>query len=68
MFKAERKSEASSEIRQHDLRAFGKWLTPGLFAKAAQVAQVPMRGSPLCLIKVMSSDGWRVIAIERSSA
>ena len=48
MFKDERRYEVWSQIRQHDLRAFSKLLTPGLFVEVARRAGVRLVHSPLC--------------------
>jgi len=47
VFKDERRCKVWEEIRQLDLRAFGKLLTPPLFRKAAQAAGVALRSNPL---------------------
>ena len=47
MFTDERRCNTWDRIRQHDLRVFGKILTPALMKEAAQAAGVKLRKSPL---------------------
>jgi hypothetical protein len=47
MFKDERRCKVWDEIRQLDLRAFVKFLTPSLFGKAAQAAGVRLGSNAL---------------------
>ena len=47
MFTDERRCNVWDRIRQHDLRVFGKILTPGLMKETAQAAGVKLRKSPL---------------------
>jgi hypothetical protein len=47
MFKDEPRCNTWNHIRQHDLRGFGKILTPALMKEAAQVAGVKLRNNPL---------------------
>jgi hypothetical protein len=47
MFTDERRCNVWDQIRQQELKAFGKMLTPALMAEAAQAAQVELRHNPL---------------------
>jgi hypothetical protein len=53
MFKDEQRYEVWSEIRQHDLRAFSKLLTPSLFIEAARRAQLTLIKSPLYAVNLV---------------
>jgi len=53
MFKDEQRYEVWSEIRQHDLRAFSKLLTPEAFAEAALRARISVVQSPLYVINLV---------------
>lgn len=48
MFKDEHRYEVWDEIRQHDIRAFSKQLTPLVLAEAAKRTGVGLVKSPLC--------------------
>ena len=47
MFKDEQRCNTWNHIRQHDLRGFGKILTPALMKEVAQAAGVKLRKNPL---------------------
>jgi hypothetical protein len=47
MFTDERRCNVWDQIRQHDLRVFGKILTPALMKEAAQAAGVKLGNNPL---------------------
>ena len=47
MFTDERRCNVWDQIRQQDLRVFGKILTPALMKEAAQAAGVKLRNNPL---------------------
>jgi hypothetical protein len=47
MFKDERRCNTWNDIRQHDLRGFGKMLTPAMMKEAAQDAGVKLGKNPL---------------------
>jgi hypothetical protein len=53
MFKDEHRCNVWNEIRQQDIRAFSKQLTPGTFAKAALRAGVKLRCNPLSLVNLV---------------
>lgn len=53
MFTDEHKREVWDEIRQHDLRAFRRWLTPELFTEAATIAQIPLGNGPLYAVNLV---------------
>jgi Transposase DDE domain len=53
MFRDEHKREVWDEIRQHDLRAFRRWLTPGLFTEAARITQISLGRGPLYTVNLV---------------
>ena len=53
MFTDEHKREVWDEIRQHDLRVFKRWLTPDLFTKAAEIAQISLGNGPLYAVNLV---------------
>lgn len=53
MFTDERKREVWDEIRQHDLQVFKRQLTPDLFTKAAEIAQVSIGRGPLYVVNLV---------------
>ena len=58
MFTDERRYEVWEQIRQHDIRAFCKQLTPAIIADAARRSGVALRRSPLCVVNLV----WLAIA------
>jgi hypothetical protein len=58
MFTDERRYEVWEQIRQHDIRAFCKQVTPAVVAEAAKRSGVALRRSPLCLANLV----WLAIA------
>jgi hypothetical protein len=52
MFTDELRDKVWNEIRQHDVRAFAKQLTPGIFAEAASRANVKIGRSALNLVNL----------------
>jgi hypothetical protein len=53
MFKDERRDKVWNEIRQHDLRAFGKQLTPEVFAEAATASGIQIGCSALNVVNLV---------------
>lgn len=53
MFRDEQRDKVWNEIRQHDLRAFAKQLTPAMFAEAASQAGVRIGCSALNLVNLV---------------
>jgi hypothetical protein len=53
MFTDERRCKVFGEIRQHDVRAFAKLLTPGVFAEALTRTGVGLVKSPLHLVNLV---------------
>jgi len=53
MFTDEHKREVWDEIRQHDLQAFKRWLTPELFTEAATIAQIRLGNGPLYAVNLV---------------
>lgn len=53
MFTDEHRCEVWHEIRQQDIRAFSKQLTPAVFAEAAKRTGVALVKSPLCLVNLV---------------
>ena len=53
MFTDEHRCEVWNEIRQRDIRAFSKQLTPAVFAEAAKRTGVALVKSPLCLVNLV---------------
>lgn len=53
MFKDEQRDTSWNQIRQHDLHAFSKQLTPELFREAARRANVRIGKSPLNLVNLV---------------
>src|SRR5487761_604120 len=53
MFRDEPRDKVWNDIRQHDMRAFAKFLTPGAFAEAAREANVHIGCSALNLVKLV---------------
>ena len=53
MFRDEQRNKVWNEIRQHDLRSFGEFLTPELFAAAAAQANVRLGQSALNLVNLV---------------
>jgi hypothetical protein len=53
VFKDEQRGKVWNEIRQHDLHAFSKQLTPELFAEAARRANVRISKCPLNLVNLV---------------
>jgi hypothetical protein len=52
MFKDEHRYDVWNQIRQHDVRAFSKQLTPGILAEAAKRSGLKLVKSPLCLVNL----------------
>lgn len=52
MFRDERRYDVWNEIRQHDIRAFSKLLTPGVLAETAERCGLKLVKSPLCLVNL----------------
>ena len=52
MFTDEHRYDVFNEIRQHDIRAFDKLLTPGVFAEAAKRSGLRLVKSPLHVINL----------------
>lgn len=53
MFKDELRDKVWNELRQHDLRAFAKQLTPGVFAESARQAGVRIGCSALNVVNLV---------------
>jgi hypothetical protein len=53
MFTDEHRCEVWHDIRQQDIRAFSKQLTPGVLAEAAKRTGVVLVKSPLCLVNLV---------------
>lgn len=58
MFKDEFRDKVWNDIRQHDVRAFGKQLTPEVFTEAADLANVRLGRSALNLVNLV----WLAVA------
>jgi hypothetical protein len=52
MFKDELRNKVWDDVRQRDIRAFGKFLTPEVFGKAAAVAGVKLGKNALSLVQM----------------
>jgi hypothetical protein len=52
MFKDETRYDVWNEIRQHDIRAFSRQLTPGVLAEAAKRSGLKLVKSPLCAVNL----------------
>lgn len=52
MFKDERRYDAWNEIRQHDIRAFSRLLTPAVLGEAGRRCALRLVKSPLCLVNL----------------
>ena len=53
MFTDEHKRMVWEQLRQHDLRAFGKWLSPQLIKTAAGSAGLRMGRGPLYVVNLV---------------
>lgn len=53
MFTDERRNKVWNGIRQRDIRAFARQLTPGVFAEAATRSRLRVVKSPLCLVHLV---------------
>ena len=53
MFTDEHRNKVWDEIRQRDIRAFSRQLTPGVFAEAAGRTGIRLVKSPLCLVQLV---------------
>lgn len=53
MFTDEHRNKVWDEIRQHDIRAFSRQLTPGVFIEAATRSGMRLVKSPLCLVHLV---------------